>query len=104
MSKGLVYGRDATLQNNKYVRSNKGRSHWDIDTQRQADKNGAYVDVNNNVAFNDGNNKYIGSIGSNNFIDVYRNKISTDGGNTWSGSTVSKKASVNPFITRRYGT
>lgn len=35
ISKGLIYGRNASLQNNKYVRSNNGISNWDIDTVRQ---------------------------------------------------------------------
>jgi hypothetical protein len=34
MSKGLIYGRQAVAQGNKYVRSNKGKSSWDIDTDR----------------------------------------------------------------------
>lgn len=103
ISKGLVYGRNATLQNNKYVRATKGKSSWDIDTMRQKNSDGSYTDINNNISFVANKNKYIGTIGSKDVIDVNNNRISNDGGNTWSGTPVNK-ASSSPFITRRYGT
>lgn len=103
ISKGLIYGRNASLQNNKYVRANKGISNWDIDTIRQKNKDGSYTDINNNMSFVANKNKYIGTIGSKNIIDVNNNMVSNDGGNTWSRNSTTQK-SVSPFITRRYGT
>lgn len=103
ISKGLIYGHNASLQNNKYVRSNNGISNWDIDTVRQKNKDGSYTDINNNTSFIYNKNKYIGTAGSKNVIDLYHNVVSNDGGKTWSRNSTTQK-SVSPFITRRYGT
>ena len=103
MSKGLIYGRSVQLQNNKYVRDSKGRSNWDIDTQRQKNQDGSFTDINNNRSLIINNDKYIGTVGNNTILDIYHNKVSKDGGNTWSG-TPTVKTSTSPFITRRYGT
>ena len=99
MSKGLIYGRQAVAQGNKYVRSNKGKSSWDIDTDRVS-QNGGFVDKYGNYLVNDQGHKYIGNINNKDIIGVDDNSYSNNGGKTFSYSTTDQ----SPLITRRYST
>lgn len=101
MSKGLIYGRQAVAQGDKYVRSNKGKSSWDIDTDRVS-QNGGFVDKYGNYLVNDQGHKYIGNINNKDIIGVDDNSYSNNGGKTF--NQFNTTATQSPLITRRYST
>lgn len=101
MSKGLIYGRQAVAQGNKYVRSNKGKSSWDIDTDRTS-QNGGFVDKYGNYLVNDQGHKYIGNINNKDIIGVDDSSYSNDGGKTF--NQFNTTTTQSPLITRRYST
>lgn len=100
MSKGLIYGRQATNTGNKFERAKTGKSSWDIDTDRVI-QDGNFIDRYGNYLVTDQNRKYIGNINSNEILGIDDNSFSNNNGSTFNSLNNSNNSKL---ITRRYST
>ena len=100
MSKGLIYGRQATNTGNKFERAKTGKSSWDIDTDRVI-QDGNFIDRYGNYLVTDQNRKYIGNINSNEILGIDDNSFSNNNGATFNSLSNSNNTKL---ITRRYST
>lgn len=100
MSKGLIYGRQATNTGNKFERVKAGKSSWDIDTDRVI-QDGNFIDRYGNYLVTDQNRKYIGNINSNEILGIDDNSFSNNNGATFNSLSNSNNTKL---ITRRYST
>ena len=100
MSKGLIYGRQATNTGNKFERVKTGKSSWDIDTDRVI-QDGNFIDRYGNYLVTDQNRKYIGNINSNEILGIDDNSFSNNNGATFNSLNNSNNSKL---ITRRYST
>lgn len=82
MSKGLIYGRKAIRNGDTYQRSAKGKSSWDIDTNRKS-QNGNATDYQGNYLATVQGKRYIGNVNTNDVIGLDDNSYSTDGGQSF---------------------
>ena len=100
MSKGLIYGRQATNTGNKFERVKTGKSSWDIDTDRVI-QDGNFIDRYGNYLVTDKNRRYIGNVNSNEILGIDDNSFSNNNGSTFNSLSNSNNTKL---ITRRYST
>ena len=100
MSKGLIYGRQATNTGNKFERVKTGKSSWDIDTNR-VNQDGNFIDRYGNYLVTDKNRRYIGNINSNEILGIDDNSFSNNNGSSFNSLSNSNNTKL---ITRRYST
>ena len=100
MSKGLIYGRQATNTGNKFERVKAGKSSWDIDTDRIS-QDGNFIDRYGNYLVTDKNRRYIGNVNNNDILGIDDNSFSNNNGSTFNSLNNSNNSKL---ITRRYST
>ena len=100
MSKGLIYGRQATNTGNKFERVKTGKSSWDIDTDRVT-QDGNFIDRYGNYLVVDNQKRYIGNINNNDILGIDNNSFSNNNGSTFNSLNNSNNSKL---ITRRYST
>ena len=100
MSKGLIYGRQATNTGNKFERVKTGKSSWDIDTNR-INQDGNFIDRYGNYLVVDNQKRYIGNINNNDILGIDNNSFSNNNGSTFNSLNNSNNSKL---ITRRYST
>ena len=100
MSKGLIYGRQATNTGNKFERVKTGKSSWDIDTDRVI-QDGNFIDRYGNYLVVDNQKRYIGNINNNDILGIDNNSFSNNNGSTFNSLNNSNNSKL---ITRRYST
>ena len=100
MSKGLIYGRQATNTGNKFERVKAGKSSWDIDTDRVI-QDGNFIDRYGNYLVVDNQKRYIGNINNNDILGIDNNSFSNNNGSTFNSLNNSNNSKL---ITRRYST
>ena len=100
MSKGLIYGRQATNTGNKFERVKTGKSSWDIDTDRVI-QDGNFIDRYGNYLVVDNQKRYIGNINNNDILGIDNNSFSNNNGSTFNSLN---NSSNSKLITRRYST